>query len=54
MQTNPRTLNTARDTESSREKLRIWAGRAMIVLVLLCDSYFIVDIVRILWTAPGF
>ena len=54
MQTKSRTHNTARDIERSREKLAIWAGRAMIVLILLCDSYFIVDIVRILWTVPGF
>jgi hypothetical protein len=53
MQTKPRTHNIAQP-ERSREKLMIWAGRAMIVLVLLCDSYFIVDIVRMLWTAPGF
>jgi hypothetical protein len=33
------------------EKQMIWAGRAMIALVLLCESYFIVDIVRMLNTA---
>jgi hypothetical protein len=54
MQTKPRTHNTARDMERSREKLVIWAGRAMTVLLLICASYFIVDIVRIVWTAPGF
>ena len=48
MQTKPRIHNTARDFERSREKLMMWAGRAMIALVLVCESYFIVDIVRIL------
>jgi len=54
MQTKPRTHNTARDMERSREKPMIWAGRAMTVLLLLCTSYFIVDIVRIVWMTPGF
>jgi hypothetical protein len=30
------------------EKPMIWAGRAMIVFALLCGSYFIVDIIRML------
>jgi hypothetical protein len=54
MQTKPRTHNTARDMERSLEKLVIWAGRATTVLLLIGASYFIVDIVRILWTVPGF
>jgi hypothetical protein len=41
MQTKPRSHNLT-------EKLTIWAGRAMIALALLCGSYFIVDIVRML------
>jgi hypothetical protein len=48
MQTKPRIYNTVRDFERSREKLMMWAGRATIALVLVCESYFIVDIVRIL------
>jgi hypothetical protein len=54
MQTKPRTHNTARDMERSREKLMIWADRAITVLLLLGTSYVIVDMVRIVWTAPGF
>ena len=41
MQTKPRSTNFT-------EKQKIWAVRAMIALALLCDSYFIFDIVRIL------
>ena len=44
MQTKPRSHNTAR----VMEKPMIWAGRAMIVFALLCGSYFIVDIIRML------
>jgi hypothetical protein len=47
MQTKPRTHNAARVLE----KPAVWAGRAMIALVLLCESYFIVDIIRMLRTA---
>jgi hypothetical protein len=47
MQTKPRSHNTARVLE----RPMIWAGRAMIAFVLLCESYFIVDIVRMLRTA---
>ena len=54
MQTKLRTHNTARDMERLREKAMIWAGRAMTVLLLLGTSYFIVDIVRIVWMTPGF
>jgi hypothetical protein len=49
MQIKPRSHNTAK----VMEKLMIWVGRAMIALALLCGSYFIVDIVRILRTAYG-
>jgi hypothetical protein len=44
MQTKPRSHITAR----VMEKLMIWAGRAMIAVALLCGSYFIFDIVRML------
>jgi hypothetical protein len=54
MQIKPRTHNTARDMERSREKPLIWVGRVMTVLLLLCTSYFIVDIVRIVWMTPGY
>jgi hypothetical protein len=54
MQIKPRTHKTARDMERSREKPLIWVGRVMTVLLLLCTSYFIVDIVRIVWMTPGF
>jgi hypothetical protein len=53
MQTKPRIHNTVRDLERSREKPMMWAGRAMIVLVLVCESYFIVDIVRMLRVVYG-
>jgi hypothetical protein len=46
MQTKPRSHNMAR----VMEKRMIWAGRAMIAVALLCGSYFIVDIVRMLRT----
>jgi len=35
------------------EKPIMWARRVMIALVLMCGSYFIVDIVRILKEAYG-
>jgi hypothetical protein len=54
MQTKPHTLDTARDMERSREKLMIWPGRAMTVLLLLGTLYFTVSIVRIVWMTPGF
>ncbi|SDS77520.1 hypothetical protein SAMN05444158_3160 [Bradyrhizobium canariense] len=44
MQTKPRSHNTAR----VMEKPMIWVGRAMIALALLCGSYFIVDMIRML------
>ena len=44
MQTEPRSHNMAR----VMEKRTIWAGRAIVALALLCGSYFIVDIVRML------
>jgi len=63
MQTKPRIHNTVRDLERSPkkpmmwarrpEKPIMWARRAMIALVLVCGSYFIVDIVRILKEAYG-
>ena len=52
MQTKPRIHNTVRDLEGSPKKPIMWARRAMIALVLVCGSYFIVDIVRILRAAP--
>ena len=54
MQTKPHTHNTARDMERSLEKPMSWAARAMTVLLLLGTSYLIVDIVRMLWTPPGY
>jgi hypothetical protein len=54
MQTKPRIHNTTRDMERSRERLVIWADRAMTVLLLICTSYFIVDIVRILGQPTGY
>jgi hypothetical protein len=30
------------------EKLMVWAGRVMMAFALLCGSYFIVDILRML------
>ncbi len=53
MQTKPQIHNTVRDSERSPEKLMMWAGRAIIALILVCESYFIVDIVRILRVAYG-
>jgi hypothetical protein len=47
MRTEPRFHNIGR----IMEKRPIWVGRTMIALVLLCESYFIVDIVRMLRTA---
>ena len=44
MQTKPRSHNTTR----VMEKPAIWAGRAMIAFALLCGSYLIVDIIRML------
>ena len=41
MQTKPRSHNFT-------EKQKIWAGRAMVAFALLCGSYFIVDLVRML------
>jgi hypothetical protein len=41
MQTKPRSYNFT-------EKQKIWAVRCAIALALLCDSYFMFDIVRIL------
>ncbi len=60
----PRIHNAAQDLESSPEKpmmwarrpekpIIMWARRAMIALVLVCGSYFIVDIVRILKVVYG-
>jgi len=46
MQTKPRIYNTVRDFERSREKLMMWAAERTIALVLVCESYFIVDIVQ--------
>jgi hypothetical protein len=59
----PRIHNTVRDLETSPEKpimwarrpekpIMMWACRTMISLVLVCGSYFIVDIVRTLRAAP--
>jgi hypothetical protein len=47
MQTKLISHNTAR----AMEKRMIWAGRAIVALALLCGSYFIVDIVRMLRVA---
>jgi hypothetical protein len=44
MQIKPRSHSTTR----VMEKLMVWAGRAMMAFALLCGSYFIVDIVRML------
>jgi hypothetical protein len=63
MKTKSRIHKTVRDLERSPEKPIImwarqpdkpimWARRAMIALVLVCGSYFIVDIVRSLRVAP--
>jgi hypothetical protein len=41
-------MQDSRNKSRIREKLMIWAGRAIIALALLCVSYFIFDIVRIL------
>jgi len=60
----PRIHNAAQDLESSPEKpmmwarrpekpIIMWACRTMISLVLVCESYFIVDIARILKVAHG-
>jgi hypothetical protein len=51
MQTKPRTHNTARDLERWLEKPMSWPA---IAVLLICTSYFIVDIVRMLWTPPGY
>jgi hypothetical protein len=62
MQTEPH--NTVQDLERSPEKpmmwarrpekpIIMWACRTMISLVLVCESYFIVDIARILKVAHG-
>jgi hypothetical protein len=47
MQSKPRSSNSV----PIMERLLIWAGRTMIALVLLCESYLTVDIVRMLRTA---
>jgi hypothetical protein len=41
-------MQTKPCSHSFTEKQTIWASRTMIALALLCDSYFIVDIVRML------
>jgi len=43
MQTKPRSHNFT-------EKQMIWSGWVMIALAVLCESYFIVDIIRMLRT----
>jgi len=50
----PRIHNTVQDLEKLPEKpIIMWARRAIIALVLVCGSYFIVDIVRILKVVYG-
>ena len=52
MQTKQRIHYT--ELDRSPAKPMMWARRAMIALVLVCESYFIVDIVRIVWMTPGY
>jgi hypothetical protein len=43
-----RAWETKQRSHNFTEKQKIWVGRAMIALALLCGSYFVIDIIRTL------